>query len=74
MARRGGGNVGIGVGEGKKKKAEIWTAACAWRQLAALFHDSHRVPSHTDRTRAGTRLLPTPPDLSDISDRAVKDS
>lgn len=27
-----------------------------------------------NRTRAGTRLLPTPPDLSDISDRAVKDS
>lgn len=48
MARREGCWNWGGGGE-EEEGRQIWTAACVWRQLAALFHDSHMVPSHTEQ-------------------------
>lgn len=47
--------LGLGGGEGKKGR-QTWDLcillhppACVRRQLAAYFHDSHMVPSHTEQ-------------------------
>lgn len=71
-----------GWGEGKKREADrpgtcvfcsIPLPACgdSWllTPMTATWY-----PATQNRTRAGTRLLPTSPDPFDISDRAVKDS
>lgn len=71
-----------GWGEGKKKEADrpgicvfcsIPLPVCRDSWLPT-FMTATWYPATQNRTRAGTRLLPTSPDPFDISDRALKDS
>lgn len=63
------------MGEGRRGKADrsgpLPVCGDSWllSSMSATWYLATQ-----NRTWAGTRLLPTSPDLFDISDRAVKDS